>query len=536
MLDGRLRRQCREGPPARRRQPPARRRHAPTTSPSSGSLMAVAAAVAIGAGRAPSSGCVLLVLTAVPDLLDGAVAKASGTASPRGAFFDSVADRVSDALLLGGVAWYLATATAARRRAGAGGAGVSMLISYERAKAESLGFDAKRRAHGAGRADRRCSASGCCSTLLVAVLWVMLVLTPFTAVQRFVKVWRQASRRPSRCPTAAPPLARSPHRRAPPSAAWRRWAAEHPPLAPRPPARPRWPPHPPYLTYRVPPRLARALPPSLAPVEQAATGSRVSAMSGDAARPGRAQPPPGPRRRRRERRAARGPSDETFGSYGRYWSSRSACRAPRPSVARRGHAAGRLRAGRRRRRGRHGRDPGPAPPRRLGVGRLLGGRSGNYPVSVVVEAVEPPELVDWFGELRRSFGMEMIPLGPGAGSASAQGAAGEPGGVPAVRPRHQRGRHRRRVLRRDHHAARRSGHARAAQRRAAAPGGRLLPGGGQHEAPGAARPRHGPAGLLPCRRRPRHPGPRPRASRRSSGAAPEQWHLLQPNWPSDLVD
>ena len=67
------------------------------------------------APRSPSAtapcalGLLLLVLTAVPDVLDGAVAKASGTASPRGAFFDSVADRVTDALLLGGVAWYLAT-------------------------------------------------------------------------------------------------------------------------------------------------------------------------------------------------------------------------------------------------------------------------------------------------------------------------------------------------------------------------------------------------------------------------------------------
>ena len=45
---------------------------------------------------------------ALPDALDGAVAKAAGTAGPRGAFFDSVADRVTDTLLLGGVAWYLA--------------------------------------------------------------------------------------------------------------------------------------------------------------------------------------------------------------------------------------------------------------------------------------------------------------------------------------------------------------------------------------------------------------------------------------------
>ena len=108
-----------------------------------GLVMAVGASIAIANG-ALRAGFLLLVLTAVPDVLDGAVAKASGTASPRGAFFDSVADRVTDALLLGGVAWYLAEHN--------GGhiavlplavLGTSMLISYERAKAESLGFDAK---------------------------------------------------------------------------------------------------------------------------------------------------------------------------------------------------------------------------------------------------------------------------------------------------------------------------------------------------------------------------------------------------------
>src|SRR4030081_3066341 len=71
-----------------------------------GMLMAVGAAVAIANG-ALRAGFLLLALTAVPDVLDGAVAKASGTASPRGAFFDSVADRVTDALLLGGVGGYL---------------------------------------------------------------------------------------------------------------------------------------------------------------------------------------------------------------------------------------------------------------------------------------------------------------------------------------------------------------------------------------------------------------------------------------------
>ena len=37
-------------------------------------------------------------------------------------------------------------------------------------------------------------------------------------------------------------------------------------------------------------------------------------------------------------------------------------------------------------------------------------------VSVVAEAVEPQELADWFIGLRQEFGMDVIPLGPDAGS------------------------------------------------------------------------------------------------------------------------
>jgi lauroyl/myristoyl acyltransferase len=42
------------------------------------------------------------------------------------------------------------------------------------------------------------------------------------------------------------------------------------------------------------------------------------------------------------------------------------------------------------------------------------------PASVVVEAVEPPELFEWFVRVRREAGMEVIPLGPDAGSAVAR--------------------------------------------------------------------------------------------------------------------
>jgi CDP-diacylglycerol--glycerol-3-phosphate 3-phosphatidyltransferase len=158
-----------------------------------GLVMAGATAVTIGSGRL-FLGLVLLALAAVPDLLDGAVAKASGTASPRGAFFDSVADRVTDSLILGGIAWHLALSK--------GGLapmlpfavlGASTLISYERAKAESLGYSAK---GGLMERAERIIALGvglAFPVLLVPVLWFMLGATLLTAVQRFLKVWVQAS-------------------------------------------------------------------------------------------------------------------------------------------------------------------------------------------------------------------------------------------------------------------------------------------------------------------------------------------------------
>jgi len=41
----------------------------------------------------------------------------------------------------------------------------------------------------------------------------------------------------------------------------------------------------------------------------------------------------------------------------------------------------------------------------------------GYPPAVVVEPIEPPELFDWFADTRRRLGMEVIPLGPEAGGA-----------------------------------------------------------------------------------------------------------------------
>src|SRR6202451_2729224 len=71
-----------------------------------GLLSATATAVLIATGHLHWV-IVMLIVTGRHDLLDGPVAKAAGTASVRGAFFDSVTDRVAHAALMGGVAWAL---------------------------------------------------------------------------------------------------------------------------------------------------------------------------------------------------------------------------------------------------------------------------------------------------------------------------------------------------------------------------------------------------------------------------------------------
>lgn len=157
-----------------------------------GLVSAAATAVAVGTGHLHLA-IVLLILTGLHDLLDGPVAKASGTSSVRGAFFDSVTDRVSDALILGGVAWYLVSTHPGHLvLLPFAILAAASLISYQRAKAESLGLSAK---GGLMERAERMILLGIgflSASLLVPVLWVMFALTLATAVGRFLKVWRLA--------------------------------------------------------------------------------------------------------------------------------------------------------------------------------------------------------------------------------------------------------------------------------------------------------------------------------------------------------
>jgi CDP-diacylglycerol---glycerol-3-phosphate 3-phosphatidyltransferase len=179
----------------------------------SGLVISLGAAVAIGAG-AFNLGLLLLILTGIPDLLDGAVAKASGRSSQRGAFFDSVSDRFTDGVLFTGVAYFYASTgeppwlvilpVAAYLTAS--------LVSYIRAKADALGYDAH--VGVVERAERIIMlAVGILfgGPVLVVMLFAIVVLNVVTAAQRFVAVWRQAT-------NDTPSLQRSPKRRRTPRA------------------------------------------------------------------------------------------------------------------------------------------------------------------------------------------------------------------------------------------------------------------------------------------------------------------------------
>ena len=160
----------------------------------SGLVFAAATAWAIAVGHHHLA-IVLLIATGLHDMFDGPVAKASHRASQRGSFFDSVIDRISDAVLLGGAAYYLT----------AHGHGqlvllpfailtTTFMISYQRSKAESLGLTAK--GGLMERAERMILLGvGLLATqIFIPVLWLMLVLTAMTAFGRFRRVWQVAAR------------------------------------------------------------------------------------------------------------------------------------------------------------------------------------------------------------------------------------------------------------------------------------------------------------------------------------------------------
>ncbi len=220
MLDGRWRATVERG-----LEPVGRGLHRLGVSPDvltmTGVVVSIGAGMAIADGRL-TLGLLGVILSGLPDILDGTVARSSGRAGPRGAFFDSVCDRVADAALFTGIAWHLSFQSPRLPILVLVVLALSMTITYERAKAEALGFSAR---GGLMERAERLVLIGAALTfdVLVPVLWVMLVLTAITAVHRFAMVWRQAT--PQRARRGRHPRAER-DRRAGVIAQW--WASRAP--------------------------------------------------------------------------------------------------------------------------------------------------------------------------------------------------------------------------------------------------------------------------------------------------------------------
>lgn len=144
----------------------------------------------------------VLVITAFvfSDLIDGYMARTSGTTSKFGAFFDSTLDRIGDGAVFGGLLLYFA---------GPGDSRLYLALclyclvtgsvtSYARARAESLGMTAK--GGIAERADRLVSILAMTGLagifdldlLIYVTLWALAAASTITVVQRILMVRKQA--------------------------------------------------------------------------------------------------------------------------------------------------------------------------------------------------------------------------------------------------------------------------------------------------------------------------------------------------------
>jgi len=146
-------------------------------------------------------GTVVAVLSVVTDMLDGAMARQRGSASPFGAWLDSTCDRAADAAVFCSLAWWFTGRGADRLLAAVAlyclVSGV--VVSYAKARAEGLGMRCD--VGIAERAERLtlvfagtiAVGLGAPDVVLTVALWLLAVATTVTVGQRTVEVRRQAA-------------------------------------------------------------------------------------------------------------------------------------------------------------------------------------------------------------------------------------------------------------------------------------------------------------------------------------------------------
>jgi phosphatidylglycerophosphate synthase len=153
----------------------------------------VAAGALAASGEFLAAGIVMLIFSAL-DLLDGALARKTGTVTKFGAVFDSVLDRLSEAAVLGGLTYHYTQVGGHTTEIALCYAAIvgSLMVSYVRARAEGLGLSLREGLFT--RAERVILLGG---ALLVGrgvvlwALWILAVLSHFTTVQRVFGVWQK---------------------------------------------------------------------------------------------------------------------------------------------------------------------------------------------------------------------------------------------------------------------------------------------------------------------------------------------------------
>jgi CDP-diacylglycerol--glycerol-3-phosphate 3-phosphatidyltransferase len=167
----------------------------PNTVTLFGFIGTVIAAYLVAIGQVAWGGVVFLLLGPV-DAIDGAMARQRGVRSRFGAFVDSVTDRYSELFVFGGLMVYYTNQgdkmmTLVTYVAAAG----SFLVSYARARAESVEFQA--RGGLLSRLERYLILGPSMVLGLVNIgVAIIAVLANFTALQRIYSVRRQAAGTP----------------------------------------------------------------------------------------------------------------------------------------------------------------------------------------------------------------------------------------------------------------------------------------------------------------------------------------------------
>jgi CDP-diacylglycerol--glycerol-3-phosphate 3-phosphatidyltransferase len=160
-----------------------------------GLAVTAAAAVLIGLGWLIPGGLVLL-FAGLFDILDGAVARVTNRVQRYGAFLDSTTDRYAEIITYAALLYHFVSRSGGQLPAmlvivALGG---SLLVSYVRARAQSLGFSCDGGLLARPERVVITVIGLVVPPLLLPALWVLAVLTNLTALQRIRLVWREAGR------------------------------------------------------------------------------------------------------------------------------------------------------------------------------------------------------------------------------------------------------------------------------------------------------------------------------------------------------